>query len=78
MHLTMPIHKSDKTDVKAIGLDPDWIRIQQMLVSDSEKCLDLDQDFGRTDGAVCKVSYSLARATHRSWVQAPAAILARF
>jgi hypothetical protein len=48
MHLTMPIHKSDQTDVKAIGLDPDWIRIQQTLVSDTEKSLDLDQDFGRT------------------------------
>ncbi len=32
---------------------------------------------GRTGGAVCKVSYSLARATGRSWVQAPAAFLAR-
>ncbi len=31
---------------------------------------------GRTGGAVCKVSYSLARATGRSCVQAPAAILA--
>ncbi len=27
MPLTMPIHKSDKTDVKAIGLDPDRIRV---------------------------------------------------
>jgi hypothetical protein len=32
---------------------------------------------GRTGGAVCKVSYSLARATGRLLVQAPAAILAR-
>jgi hypothetical protein len=32
---------------------------------------------GRTGGAVCKVSYSLARANGRSWVQAPAAFLAR-
>jgi hypothetical protein len=31
----------------------------------------------RTGGAVCKVSYSLARATGRLWVQAPAAFLAR-
>ncbi len=31
----------------------------------------------RTGGTVCKVSYSHARATGRSWVQAPAAILAR-
>jgi hypothetical protein len=37
----------------------------------------LEASLGRTGGAVCKVSYSLARATGRSWVQAPAAILAR-
>jgi hypothetical protein len=30
---------------------------------------------GRTGGAVRQVSYSLARATGRLWVQAPAAIL---
>jgi hypothetical protein len=32
---------------------------------------------GRTGGTVCKVSYSLARATGRSWVQAPTAFLTR-
>jgi hypothetical protein len=32
---------------------------------------------GRTGGAVCKVSYSLARATRMSWVQVPTAFLAR-
>jgi hypothetical protein len=31
---------------------------------------------GKTGGAVCKVNDSLARANRKSWVQAPAAILA--
>jgi hypothetical protein len=31
----------------------------------------------RTGGAVCKVSYSLARATGRTWVQARAVVFAQ-
>jgi hypothetical protein len=44
----------------------DSIFFVRLIVEDRVQLIFL----GRTGGAVCKVSYSLARATERSWVQA--------